>query len=68
MSKKPYDWDRPIQKGSDDLLDIDYHDKLAQQWHAPIDVVERSFWRGVIIGATCEAVVFLLIFGIIWLL
>jgi hypothetical protein len=65
VSKKPYDWDRPIQKGGDDLgLDIDYR----AQWHAPIGTVERAFWRGAIIGALAEAVVFLLIFGIVWLL
>jgi hypothetical protein len=51
--RRPYDWDQP----SDDL-------GLGLDWYKPIDVVERAFWRGVVIGAIAEAVVFLLIFGI----
>jgi hypothetical protein len=56
---KPYDWE-----GADDLgLDL----PLPQQWHRPIDTIERAFWRGVLVGGLVEAFFVLVCVLIIWL-
>lgn len=58
LPKRPaYDWSRSLS-----------YDDGESEWDRPLTLPERSFWRGVVLGAVVEAGVVVLIAVLWWLL